>query len=44
MLERSASELTRDEPEGALDRSMLLLQYLLAAVALAAALLLTGAS
>jgi hypothetical protein len=43
MLEPTARELTRDEPE-AVDRSMLLLQYLIAAVAIVAALLLTGAT
>lgn len=42
LAERSTLELVSDEPAVARDRSMLVLQYLMAGVALAAALLLTG--
>lgn len=42
LAERSAAELTGREPDRTSDRSMLVLQYLMAGVSLVAVLLLAG--
>lgn len=42
LAERSPLDMVSDEPAVARDRSMLVMQYLMAAVALIAAFLLTG--
>ncbi len=42
LAERSAAELTRREPDRMADRSMLVMQYLIAGIALVGAFLLAG--
>lgn len=44
LAERTATDLAGDDADAVIDHSMLVLQYLLAAIALVAALLLTGVS